>query len=167
MQKILIIDDDEGVCYSLARLLSNDERRVTAVQTPDAGFEAMRGEDPDLVLLDVKIPGADGLELLKNIRKQRPRQLVVMMTAHGTTETAIEAMKRGAYDYLMKPFDADILANVVNKALNTSRLNKRVATVIDEPGEKKTNGTDKGINAPDRIIGKSAAMQDVYKRIGQ
>jgi two-component system nitrogen regulation response regulator GlnG len=165
MQKILIIDDDEGVCYSLARLLSNDERRVTAVQTPEAGFEAMRGEDPDLVMLDVKIPGADGLELLKNIRKQRPRQLVVMMTAHGTTETAIEAMKRGAYDYLMKPFDSDILANVVNKALNTSRLNKRVSTVIDEP-EKKTNGTDK--SAPsDRIIGKSPAMQDVYKRIGQ
>jgi DNA-binding NtrC family response regulator len=88
-----------------------------------------------------------------------------MMTAHGTTETAIEAMKRGAYDYLMKPFDSDILANVVNKALNTSRLNKRVSTVIDEP-EKKTNGTDK--SAPsDRIIGKSPAMQDVYKRIGQ
>jgi DNA-binding NtrC family response regulator len=125
----------------------------------------MRGEDPDLVMLDVKIPGADGLELLKNIRKQRPRQLVVMMTAHGTTETAIEAMKRGAYDYLMKPFDSDILANVVNKALNTSRLNKRVSTVIDEP-EKKTNGTDKGAPS-DRIIGKSPAMQDVYKRIGQ
>jgi len=166
MQKILIIDDDEGVCYSLARLLSNDERRVTAVQTPDAGFEAMRGEDPDLVLLDVKIPGADGLELLKNIRKQRPRQLVVMMTAHGTTETAIEAMKRGAYDYLMKPFDADVLANIVNKALNTSRLNKRVSTVIDEPAEKKSGGADRSA-APDRIIGKSAAMQDVYKRIGQ
>jgi two-component system nitrogen regulation response regulator GlnG len=167
MQKILIIDDDEGVCYSLARLLSNDERRVTAVQTPEAGFEAMRGEDPDLVLLDVKIPGADGLELLKNIRKQRPRQLVVMMTAHGTTETAIEAMKRGAYDYLMKPFDADILANVVNKALNTSRLNKRVATGIDET-EKKTNGTGAGAEkSSDRIIGKSPAMQDVYKRIGQ
>src|SRR4029077_13546931 len=99
------------------RLLSGQGPRVTAGQTPEQGFEAMRGEDPDLVMLDVKIPGADGLELLKNIRKQRPRQLVVMMTAHGTTETAIEAMKRGAYDYLMKPFDADILANVVSKAL--------------------------------------------------
>src|SRR5436190_18593453 len=131
MQKILIIDDDEGVCYSLARLLSSDDRRVTAVQTPEAGFEALRGEDPDLILLDVKIPGADGLELLKAIRKQRPRQLVVMMTAHGTTETAIEAMKRGAYDYLMKPFDSDILNNVVTKALDNARLNKRVNAGID------------------------------------
>src|SRR5579864_7266350 len=165
MQKILIIDDDEGVCYSLARLLSNDERRVTAVQTPDAGFEAMRGEDPDLVLLDVKIPGSDGLELLRNIRKQRPRQLVVMMTAHGTTETAIEATKRGAYDYLMKPFDSEMLTNVVERALDTARLNKHVGG-MENVLDRKTNGREKPVFT-DRIIGKSPAMQDVYKRIGQ
>ena len=165
MQKILIIDDDEGVCYSLARLLSNEERRVTAVQTPDAGFEAMRGEDPDLVLLDVKIPGSDGLELLRNIRKQRPRQLVVMMTAHGTTETAIEATKRGAYDYLMKPFDSEMLTGVVERALDTARLNKHVGG-MENVLDRKTNGRDKPVFA-DRIIGKSPAMQDVYKRIGQ
>src|SRR5512140_432510 len=122
MERILIIDDDEGVCYSLARLLATDERRVTAVQTAEAGFEALRGEDPDLVMLDVKMPGADGLELLRRIRKQRPRQLVLMMTAHGTTETAIEAMKRGAFDYIMKPFDSEALAAVVRKALETARL---------------------------------------------
>jgi nitrogen regulation protein NR(I) len=166
MQKILIIDDDEGVCYSLARLLSNDERRVTAVQTPDAGFEAMRGEDPDLLLLDVKIPGADGLELLRNIRKQRPRQLVVMMTAHGTTETAIEATKRGAFDYLMKPFDSETLINVVDRALTTARLNKRVGGGVEDMLEKKASGAEKTVFS-DRIIGKSAVMQDVYKRIGQ
>src|SRR4051812_10236455 len=152
MQKILIIDDDEGVCYSLARLLSNDDRRVTAVQTPEAGFEAMRGEDPDLVLLDVKIPGADGLELLRSIRKQRPRQLVVMMTAHGTTETAIEAMKRGAYDYLMKPFDSDILNSIVVKALDNARLNKRVSTGLENVLDKKTASVDKATHT-DRIIG--------------
>jgi len=167
MQKILIIDDDEGVCYSLARLLSNDERRVTAVQTPDAGFEAMRGEDPDLVLLDVKIPGSDGLELLRNIRKQRPRQLVVMMTAHGTTETAIEATKRGAFDYLMKPFDSETLLGVVDRALTTARLNKRVGGAVEDLIERKANGADKALAFTDRIIGKSNAMQDVYKRIGQ
>ncbi len=166
MQKILIIDDDEGVCYSLARLLSNDDRRVTAVQTPEAGFEAMRGEDPDLVLLDVKIPGADGLELLRSIRKQRPRQLVVMMTAHGTTETAIEAMKRGAYDYLMKPFNSDILNSVVVKALDNARLNKRVSTGLENVLEKKTASADKSTHT-DRIIGQSVTMHDVCKKIGQ
>jgi DNA-binding NtrC family response regulator len=166
MQKILIIDDDEGVCYSLARLLSNDDRRVTAVQTPDAGMEALRGEDPDLVLLDVKIPGADGLELLRNIRKQRPRQLVVMMTAHGTTETAIEAMKRGAYDYLMKPFDSDILNNIVAKALDNARLNKRVNTGIDNVLDKKAAAAEKASFA-DRIIGQSVGMHEVCKKIGQ
>jgi nitrogen regulation protein NR(I) len=165
MQKILIIDDDEGVCYSLARLLSNDDRRVTAVQTPDAGFEAMRGEDPDLILLDVKIPGSDGLDLLRNIKKQRPRQLIVMMTAHGTTETAIEAMKRGAYDYLMKPFDAEALGSVVNRALVTARLNKRVGGELEDVIAPKKS--PEKVAYSDRIIGKSGAMQEVYKKIGQ
>jgi len=162
MQRILIIDDDEGVCYSLARLLSNDDRRVTAVQTPDAGFEALRGEDPDLLLLDVKIPGADGLELLRKIRGERPRQLVIMMTAHGTTETAIEAMKRGAYDYLMKPFDVEVLSSVVAKALDTARLNKRVVTDLERTREKGPRPA-----YTDHIVGSSPAMQEVYKKIGQ
>jgi nitrogen regulation protein NR(I) len=164
MQKILIIDDDEGVCYSLARLLSNDERRVTAVQTPEAGFEAMRGEDPDLVMLDVKIPGADGLDLLRQIKQQRPRQLVVMMTAHGTTDTAIEAMKRGAFDYLMKPFDAEVLGSVINKALSTARLNRRIGSPVETARDKKTAAAEK---FSESIIGRSPAMQDVYKKIGQ
>ena len=163
MEKILIIDDDEGVCYSLARLLSSDERRVTAVQTPDAGMEALRGEDPDLVMLDIKIPGTDGLELLREIRQQRPRQLVLMMTAHGTTETAIEAMKRGAYDYLMKPFDNQRLIGVIDRALGTARLNRRVASQLEDG---KTAAAQPE-HPSDRIIGHSPAMQEVYKRIGQ
>jgi len=161
MEKILVIDDDEGVCYSLARLLSNDERRVTAVQTPEAGLEALRGENPDLVMLDVRIPGANGLELLRRIRAEWPRQLVLMMTAHGTTETAIEAMKHGAFDYLMKPFDSALLIQSVSKALATARLNRHVSTDVEETAKKNS------ILAPDRIIGKSAAMQGVYKKIGQ
>src|SRR5438552_512004 len=156
MQKILIIDDDEGVCYSLARLLSSEDRRVTAVQTPEQGFEALRGEDPDLVMLDVKIPGADGLELLKQIRTERPRQMVVIMTAHGSTDTAIEAMKRGAFDYIMKPFDTDVLNTVVAKALITARLNKRVDAGLEEAIEKKAG--EKG--AADKIIGQSPAMHE-------
>jgi len=162
MQRILIIDDDDGVCYSLARLLSNDERRVTAVQTPEAGFEALRGEDPDLLLLDVKIPGADGLEVLRKIRAERPRQLVIMMTAHGTTETAIEAMKRGAYDYLMKPFDVEVLNSVVAKALDTARLNKHVVTGLERTRDKTPRPA-----YTDHIVGSSSAMQEVYKKIGQ
>ena len=159
MQKILIIDDDEGVCYSLARILAKEDCRVTAVQTPVAGFEALRGEDPDLVLLDIKIPGSDGLDLLRNIREQRPRQLVVMMTAHGTTDTAIEAMKRGAYDYLMKPFNLDALRSVIGNALANASLNKGVPAASETIFEIKPNS--------DRLVGKSEAMQHVYKKIGQ
>lgn len=163
MQRILIIDDDEGICYSLARLLSSEDRRVTAVQTPEAGFEALRGEDPDLVLLDVKIPGADGLELLRRIRAERPRQLVLMMTAYGTTETAIEAMKRGAYDYLVKPFDAEALSSVITRALESARLNKRVVTGLETPRDKAAAPAA----CADHIVGRSSAMQEVYKKVGQ
>jgi nitrogen regulation protein NR(I) len=162
MQKILIIDDDEGICYSLARLLADGEHRVTAVQTAEAGFEALRGEDPDLVLLDVKIGREDGLEILKRIREERPLQLVIIMTAHGTTETAIEAMKRGAYDYLLKPFDSGAIGDVIERALATARLNRRVST--DAAGLLKA---ESGGVSSDRIIGRSAAMQTVYKLIGQ
>jgi two-component system nitrogen regulation response regulator GlnG len=163
MQKVLIVDDDEGVCYSLARLLASDECRVTAVQTPDAGFEAMRGEDPDLVLLDVKIGQADGLQVLTQIRQQRPRQQVVVMTAHGTTETAIEAMKRGAFDYLTKPFDPHAIQTVVSRALSTARLNRHLET----GGENNpASRTENGIGS-DRMIGRSSAMQQAYKMIGQ
>jgi two-component system NtrC family response regulator/two-component system nitrogen regulation response regulator GlnG len=161
-QKILIIDDDEGICYSLARLLASDERRVTAVQTPEAGFEAMRGENPDLVLLDVRIGDVDGLEVLARIREERPLQLVVIMTAHGTTETAIEAMKRGAYDYIVKPFDTNAFMALVQKALQAARMSKGVATDVDASGLKKL-----APGATDRIVGRSLAMQQVYKLIGQ
>ena len=161
-QKILIIDDDEGICYSLARLLASDERRVTAVQTPADGFEALRGEDPDLVLLDVRIGDVNGLEVLARIREERPLQLVVIMTAHGTTETAIEAMKRGAYDYIVKPFDTNAFMALVQKALQAARMSKAVASDLDTSRPKKAS---KG--AADRIVGRSLAMQQVYKLIGQ
>ncbi len=169
MQKILIIDDDEGICYSLARLLAKNKHRVTAVQTEEAGFEALRGEDPDLVLLDIKIGNSDGLDILEKIRKERPLQLVVMMTAHGTTETAIEAMKRGAYDYTLKPFDVNAIQQIVNKALSTARLNRRVkADAISLPGaSQKDRANVKYGPDTDRIIGRSQPMQQVYKLIGQ
>ncbi len=162
MQKILIVDDDEGICYSLARLLANHDHRVTAVQTAEAGFEAMRGEDPDLILLDMKIGKEDGLDVLQRIRKERPLQLVIIMTAHGTTETAIEAMKRGAYDYLLKPFDSAMIGEVILKALATARLNRCVTT--DAPGLSRGAGSS---ISSDRIIGRSGPMQQVYKLIGQ
>ncbi|MCZ7645347.1 MAG: sigma-54 dependent transcriptional regulator [Planctomycetota bacterium] len=164
LQKILIIDDDEGVCYSLARLLASDDRRVTAVQTVEAGFEALRGEDPDVVLLDVRIGKEDGLEILRRIRVERALQLVVIMTAHGTTETAIEAMKRGAFDYLLKPFDSKTLKATVEKALSTARLNRKVIT--DAPEDEAPSKRGRG-ELGDHIIGKSPAMQRVYKLIGQ
>jgi DNA-binding NtrC family response regulator len=160
MDKILVIDDDEGICYSLARLLGGDECHVTAVQTVEGGYEALRGDDYDLILLDIKIGTQDGLEVLKEIRRKRPLQLAVVMTAHGTTQTAIEAMKRGAFDYLLKPFESGVIQGVVQKALATARLQRRIGTGI--------GGEPLPARLPqDFLIGGSPAMQKVYKMIGQ
>ena len=102
---ILIVDDDKSIRYSLKRMF--EERSIEAA-TAGSGEEALKRlkeKLPDLIVMDVKMPGMSGLEVLREMRKLHPKLLVIIITAHGTTETAIEAMKLGAYDYVLKPFD--------------------------------------------------------------
>lgn len=157
-QRILIVDDDEGICYALTRQLGRDGRVVKAVHSAQSAYAEVAGWQPDLVLMDIKMPGVDGLTALNHIKESNKHQLVVIMTAHGTTETAIEAMKRGAFDYVMKPFhEAGALEKVVRRALDARRLMKTVHTP-DAPAAPDT---------ADRIVGSCFGMQEVYKLIGQ
>jgi nitrogen regulation protein NR(I) len=160
-QRILVVDDDEGVCYALRRELDRPGREVRAVRSATEAFDAVAQWKPDLVLMDIKMPAIDGLTALKRIKDNHSRQLVVLMTAYGTTETAIEAMKRGAFDYVMKPFDdVGALEGVVGRALEAARLMKSVQA----PGAPAEPAA---VPESDQIIGRSAAMQEVYKLIGQ
>jgi two-component system nitrogen regulation response regulator GlnG len=155
---ILLIDDEPSVRYSIDRALSSDSVRVESTECGRTGIEAARRLAPDIVLLDVRLPDMSGLDVLHSIREVDRRIPVVIITAHGSTQTAIEATKRGAFDYLLKPFDLPQLRVVVCRALEASALARRPAMMDPEEPEEASG---------DVIIGRSSVMQEVFKAIGR
>jgi DNA-binding NtrC family response regulator len=153
--KILLVEDDVVLAGSLRRVLVRNGYHVDILTRGDEGLERAQGEHFDVVLTDFKLPALDGLELVERLHALRPLLPVIVITAHGTTESAIEATKLGAYDYVLKPFEVEELLNLVNKAAATSRL-------ASEPVE-----IGKPVSARDAIIGISRVMQTVYKEIGR
>jgi two-component system nitrogen regulation response regulator GlnG len=155
---ILVIDDDTEVRYSLNRVLSSQHYRVQEAASGEEGVAAVKKQAPDVVLLDNRMTGMTGLETLQHIRAANSRQLVIFMTAYGTAQTAIEAMKFGAYDYVVKPFDPPKLLALVASALRTQADNKSASAyqpVVNSDEHKEG------------IVGTSPAMQEVFKAIGQ
>ena len=160
-QRVLVIDDEKDVAYSFQRVLAEEPVEVVGVNSGEEGMKQMGKNGADLVLLDVRIGEENGLEILRQIRKAHPRQLVIVMTAHGTAQTAIEAMKHGAFDYLLKPFDVPELLAVLRRALQTAASMKELTAA---PVGKKTV-VDAG--PVPGLIGTSASMQRIYKLVGQ
>ena len=156
---ILVIDDDAEIRYSLARVLSSHGYQVVEAPNGEQGIALVKkGPPPDVVFLDVRMSGMSGIEALQHIRSANPRQLVVLMTAFGTAQTAIEAMKYGAFDYVMKPFDP---AKVLALAQNALKAHADLRAVGDY---KPTINVD---DYREGIVGSSPVMQDVFKVIGQ
>ena len=155
---LLVIDDEAGVRFSLKRTLTSHDVAVETAETGRLGLEALTKKLPDVILLDIRLPDMSGLDALSAIREIDQRLPVVVITAHGTTDTAIEATKRGAFDYLLKPFDLPTLRGVVNRAIEASRLTRRPALVPSAENDSVSG---------DRIVGRSAVMQDVFKAIGR
>jgi len=158
MENILIIDDEKDVHYSFSRIFENSGYRLLAATSGDEGIKTLQKENPDLILMDIRMGTTNGLETLQQIRKFDTRIPVIMMTAYGTTQTAIQAMKLGAFDYILKPFDIIKLKNLIETALKASKDMKDVVTI-----ESNLNLED----IAEGIVGNSAAMQSVYKLIGQ
>ena len=157
MPSLLVVDDELNVLYSLAKSLQSDTLTVFTAQTGREGIELAQRQRLDAVILDVRLSDMSGLEVFDRIRQIDPRLPIIIITAFATTETAIEAMKRGAFEYLLKPIDFHQLREVVERALELSRF--RHVPAVYEDGEV-TDSTD-------RIVGRSAAMQEVYKAIGR
>ncbi|MBK28200.1 MAG: DNA-binding response regulator [Verrucomicrobiales bacterium] len=158
MDKLLLIDDEDDVRYSFKRIFSTPDLELETAGSGEEGIEVIKTFKPDLVLMDVRMGGISGLETLRRIREGDAKLPVIMMTAFGTTQTAIEAMKLGAYDYLLKPFDVPQLKEIVANALKASRDMKKV--VACEP-LLESEDYDLG------IVGRSQPMQEVFKMIGQ
>ncbi|MEZ6141220.1 MAG: sigma-54 dependent transcriptional regulator [Zavarzinella sp.] len=155
--KAAIIDDDDNIRYSLAKTLGNLQIETETADCATAGIELVRRMRPDLVLIDVCLPDKSGLDAFTEIHEFDPLLPVIIMTAYDTTDTTIEAMKRGAFDYMLKPVDLQSLRELVKKALALRKMQSVPASFQVGPGETKV----------DEIVGRSPEMQEIYKLIGK
>jgi nitrogen regulation protein NR(I) len=158
MPTLLVIDDEPSILHAFRRAFRDDDVALVTVTTAAEGLAALQRERPDVVILDVKLPDQSGLETLQHIRRIDARIPVVLITGHGTTDTAIEAMKLGAYEYLLKPLELPQLRELVGRALEISRL-MRVPAVLA--------GEESAADRSDVLIGRCPPMQEVYKEIGR
>jgi nitrogen regulation protein NR(I) len=153
MRTLLVVDDEDSVRYSFRRLFSKDATVLTAA-TAAEGLEQIRRHVPDVIVLDIQLPDRSGLELFHDVQVLAPKRPIIFVTAHGNTRTAIEAMKGGAFDYLIKPLDLERLSQVLERAFEAARLMSVPALLpAEEPG--------------DPILGRSAVMQEMCKTIGR
>ncbi|MGO1368992.1 sigma-54-dependent transcriptional regulator [Senegalia sp. (in: firmicutes)] len=151
MKKILIADDEKNMIWAIKRALKDEGYTIITASNGKEAIESVKIHEPDLLLIDLKMPEMNGLEALKNIKKNFPNTLAIMMTAHGNVETAIEAMKIGAIDYISKPFDIEELKIQIRKALDI----RKMSDTIDYLTEELKNKTGK------RIIGESKGLKNV------
>jgi nitrogen regulation protein NR(I) len=158
MSKLLLIDDEEDVRYSIQRIFDSPDIELATAASGEEGIKVIPKFKPDLVLMDVRMTGMTGMETLRKIRANHPKLLVILMTAYGTTQTAIEAMKLGAYDYLLKPFDIAKLKEIVGNAFKAARDMKQVVSY-----QPLLQSEDYELG----IVGRSSSMQQVFKLIGQ
>jgi len=154
---ILIIDDDAQLRHSFEKLLTQEGHTVQTAPTGEAGITIVKEAPPDLVITDVRLPGLSGLETFRTLRDIEPQLPVIVMTAFGTTETAIEATKLGAFDYVLKPFEVPDILTLIDQALEASRFMRSKVEMDAFP--ETTSG--------EAIVGRSKAMQEIYKAIGR
>lgn len=157
MNRILVVDDDRNLRYSFRKILKDERYEVVEADSGEEAIEKVEHDTPDLVLMDVRMPGMSGLAAFKRIREFNSKLPVIVMTAYGTVETAIEAMKLGAYEYILKPFDIATVKELIKRGLEAYGLMSRRVSYkpLPEGGEG------------DRIVGSSPKMQEVYKEIGR
>jgi two-component system nitrogen regulation response regulator GlnG len=157
-QKVLIIDDEKDIHFSFRRLLEKEPLEILSAESGDEGIRIARKVNPDLIVMDIRMGQTNGLDTLKELRQFNPKQVVIMMTAYGTSQTAIEAMKLGAYDYVLKPFDIPQLKTLLFEGLAAAKAMQQIVAFPTKLNAEEIRQT---------IVGNSSAMQQVYKLIGQ
>jgi two-component system nitrogen regulation response regulator GlnG len=158
MPTLLVVDDEPSILAAFRRAFQDETLQVRTAETAGDGLAAAREHRPDVIILDVQLPDMSGLEALGKLRELDARSPVIFITGKSTTDTAIEAMKLGAYEYLLKPLELPQLRQVVDRALAISRLMHVPAVMAEtEPPDERA----------DAIIGRCPAMQEVYKAIGR
>lgn len=156
---LLVVDDEPNILFSLRQSLTTDTLQIMTATSGREAVDVVRKHKPDAILMDVRLPDMSGLDAYDLIRQIDPRLPVVIMTAFARTETAIEATRRGAFDYLIKPVDLSQLRLIVLRAVEVSRLGK-VPAVLSPDEDTLSDGADV-------IVGHSPPMQEIYKTIGR
>ena len=149
--KLLIVDDEEKILQTMKGSLEDEDYEVLTAKDGQEAMEKVRAENPDLVFLDIWLPGMDGMETLKAIKEYNQNLDVVIMTGHGTMNTAIQAIKLGAFDFLEKPLSLDSIFSVIHSALEHKR--------------SQADEAEPAIEEPDELIGESLAIMRVKKEI--
>lgn len=159
LSTLLVIDDDAALLYSICKSLSSPELKIFSAGTAQEGLSLFRDQQPDAVLLDLRLAEASGLDVLREIRSCDPQAPVIVFTAFSTMTMTIEATKSGAFDYLLKPVNLENLREAVERALEARRANQKNSKNLSAEAFRPGSGVT--------IIGTSAAMQEVYKQIGR
>jgi two-component system nitrogen regulation response regulator GlnG len=159
LNRILVADDEESMRWVLSKALRKKGFTVDLAGDGDEALRLIQSQPYDLAVLDIKMPGISGLDLLSRIRESKQDLLVVIMTAEASMKNAVEAMKRGAYDYITKPFDLDVIDAIIEKVARAREMTSQVSLLKEELKDRYQ---------PDKtIIGNSPAMREVYKTIGK
>ena len=153
-RRVLVIDDEAGLRHTLLLILRDEGYRVTVADDGESGLRTALAEQPDLILCDIRMPRMGGLDFLQRYQEGGGTGLVIMMSAYGALETAVEAMRRGAYDYISKPFNADEVLLTLRKAEEREQLRREVARLKREVGE---------VEGFEGVVGTSAAMREVME----
>jgi nitrogen regulation protein NR(I) len=152
-----VADDERNVRAAFDDVLGALGHEVVTVHRADAALEQLRSGQIDLAILDIRMPGMSGLDALRQIKTEFPRLPVIVMTGHGTMETAIEATKLGAFEYQLKPIDPDQMLHTINRALDSARLMRQMVAL----------GTEAPPASTEAIVGSSGVMQEIFKAIGR
>jgi two-component system nitrogen regulation response regulator GlnG len=158
MPTLLVIDDDESILYAFREVFKGPAVTLVTAGSAAEGLKIVSRRRPDAVILDISLPDMSGLEAYRRVREADAKVPVIFITAHGTTDTAIEAMKLGAFDYLLKPLELDELCPLVERAFEIGRQMRVPAVVADEEPTAESS---------DVLVGRCPAMQKVYKQIGR
>lgn len=157
MSRILVIDDDDQLRKSFQKLLAEEGYTVESAASGEHGLEKLESAPPDLVVLDMRLPGMNGIQTYEAIHAIDPKLPVIIMTAYGTTDSAIEATKLGAFDYILKPFEIPDMLAVISQALAAGRFMRAPVALNVAPQNTEEEA----------IIGRSKPMQEVYKAVGR
>jgi len=155
---ILVVDDDKSMATAFQHFLDYEGHGFRIGSDAEDAIRLLTERMPDIVIMDIRMPGRDGLQALQEIRDRFPDVYVVMMTAYGTSQTSIDAIRAGAFDYLTKPLDLDQLRSVIAKALAARSVRDRTTAIAAEGAH---------VLPSVRLIGETAAMHEVYKLIGR